>query len=421
MGLLLEKYSIGMGDRFGRQGKAQLDAVIQARGEGIELVPVWNKSFREHRIIGTTPPDVRREADAAVQARGFKAGYYVDADHINLDNVEGFLDVSDFFTIDVADCIGRRSNRETLDAFVKRRRDLTGSIEIPGIDRPVRISPDALCQAGSKFLAAAQQAGRIYRHIASRKGEGRFVTEVSMDESDQAQGPVDLLVILAALADEGVPAQTIAPKFSGRFNKGVDYVGDVRQFERQFTEDVAVIEWAKGRFNLPASLKLSVHSGSDKFSIYPAMRRALGVFHAGVHLKTAGTTWLEELAGLAEAGGEGLAMAKETYRKALDQIDALCAPYATVIDIDRSRLPSPRDAERWDSAAFVAALRHDPACRTFNPHLRQLLHVGYKVAADMGERFLETVDAHQETIGKAVTTNLLDRHIRPVFKNRARD
>ena len=147
-----------------------------------------------------------------------------------------------------------------------------------------------------------------------------------MDESDQAQGPAELLLILAALADEGVPAQTIAPKFSGRFNKGVDYVGDVRQFERQFTEDVAVIEFAKRRFSLPDSLKLSVHSGSDKFSIYPAMRRALKSFQAGVHLKTAGTTWLEELTGLAEAGGEGLAMAKEIYRKALDQIDALCAP-----------------------------------------------------------------------------------------------
>ena len=415
MSLVLEKYSIGMGDRFGRQGKAQLEAVVQARAAGMELVPVWNKSFREHSIIGTTPPDVRKEADAAVKAKGFKASYYVDADHISLKNVEGFLEVSDFFTIDVADCIGKATDAKAIEAFVKRHPDLTGSLAIPGIARPIAISPDALRQAGSKFLGAVQQAGQIYRHIVSRKGEGHFVTEVSMDESDQAQGPAELLLILAALADEGVPAQTIAPKFSGRFNKGVDYVGDVRRFDKEFTEDVAVIEFAKKRFGLPASLKLSVHSGSDKFSIYPAMHKALKAFQAGVHLKTAGTTWLEELSGLAEAGGEGLALAKEIYAKALDQFEALCAPYATVIDIDRSRLPSPKEVDKWNSAAFVAALRHDPACKAYNPHLRQILHVGYKVAADMGERFLKAVEAHEAVIARAVTTNLLDRHIKPVF------
>jgi hypothetical protein len=419
MSLMIEKYSIGIGDRFGRQGKAQLDAVMQAKGAGIDVAPVWNKSFREHSIIGTTPPDVRKEADAAVKAKGFKAHYYVDADHIGLKNVEGFLEVSDFFTIDVADCIGKATDAQAIDAFVRRHPDLTRSLEIPGIARPITIGPDALRQAGSKFLGAAQQAGQIYRHIVSHKGEGRFVTEVSMDESDQAQGPVELLLILAALSDEGVPAQTIAPKFSGRFNKGVDYVGDVRRFDKEFTEDVAVIEFAKKRFNLPANLKLSVHSGSDKFSIYPAMHKALKAFQAGMHLKTAGTTWLEELTGLAEAGVEGLVIAQEIYRKALDQFDVLCAPYATLIDIDRSKLPSPKDVDRWDSASFVAALRHDPSCKAFNPHLRQLIHVGYKVAADMGQRFLKAVDAKEAVIGKAVTTNLLDRHIKPVFPKKS--
>lgn len=415
MGLVLEKYSIGIGDRFGRQGKAQLEAVIQARATGIAIVPVWNKSFREHRIVGTGPADVRLEADEAVRTKGFTGPYHVDADHINLGNVAEFLESCDFFTIDVADCIGRPADRSEIDAFVNRHLDLTGSTEIPGIDRPIPIGRDDLQRAGLKFLGAVQQAGRIYRHIASHKGEDRFVTEVSMDESDQAQGPADLLLILAALAHEGVPAQTIAPKFSGRFNKGVDYQGDVRRFEDELSADMAVIEFARRRFTLPASLKLSVHSGSDKFSIYPAIRRCLKRSNAGLHLKTAGTTWLEEVIGLAEAGGEGLAIAKEIYRKALNQFEVLCAPYATVIDIDRSKLPSPTQVDTWDSALFVANLRHDPACPAFNPHLRQLVHVGYKVAAEMGERYARAVEAHQDTIGKAVTGNILDRHIRPVF------
>ncbi|MFX9150233.1 tagaturonate epimerase family protein, partial [Acinetobacter baumannii] len=85
------------------------------------------------------------------------------------------------------------------------------------------------------------------------------------------------------LAAEGIPLQTIAPKFTGRFNKGVDYVGDVRQFEKEFNDDLAVIAFAVKAFGLPASLKLSVHSGSDKFSIYPAIRKALRRIDAGVH------------------------------------------------------------------------------------------------------------------------------------------
>ena len=122
-----------------------------------------------------------------------------------------------------------------------------------------------------------------------------------MDETDSPQTPPELLIILAALADQKIPLQTIAPKFTGRFNKGVDYVGDIKQFEKEFNEDLAVIAYAIQKYGLPPTLKLSVHSGSDKFSIYEPMRKALQKFGAGVHIKTAGTTWLEELIGLAEA------------------------------------------------------------------------------------------------------------------------
>src|SRR5207249_1055188 len=143
------------------------------------------------------------------------------------------------------------------------------------------------------------EAGCIYRHIAQHKSGAEFITEVSMDETDAPQTPPELLVILAAIADAQIPIQTIAPKFTGRFNKGVDYAGDLSQFEKEFNDDLAVIAFAVKAYRLPATLKLSVHSGSDKFSIYAPIRRALARFDAGLHLKTAGTTWLEELIGLA--------------------------------------------------------------------------------------------------------------------------
>jgi hypothetical protein len=176
-----------------------------------------------------------------------------------------------------------------------------------------------------------------------------------------------------------------------------------------------VIAFAVKTFNLPANLKLSVHSGSDKFSIYSPMRRAIADFGAGLHLKTAGTSWLEEVIGLAEADGEGLALAKEIYGKALAKKDDLCAPYATVIDIDSARLPGVETVQRWSAGQFVSALRHDPANPAFNPHLRQLVHVGFKVAAQLGDRYLRMLKACEPTISKNVTANLYERHLKPLF------
>jgi hypothetical protein len=236
-----------------------------------------------------------------------------------------------------------------------------------------------------------------------------------MDETDSPQTPPELFVILAAIADEKIPAQTIAPKFTGRFNKGVDYVGDVVQFEKEFNEDLAVIAYAVRQYDLPENLKLSVHSGSDKFSIYEPIRKALARTGAGIHVKTAGTNWLEELIGLAESGGEALELAKEIYGKALDDIDALCAPYATVIDIDRRKLPAKTEVQDWTSEQFVSALRHNQGCEQYNPHLRQLLHVGYKVAAKMGDRYLNMLEACEATVAKNVTENLYERHLKPLF------
>ena len=413
--LTLAKYSIGVGDRFAHQAKAQLRACQLAAEHGAEVVPVWNKSNREHTIVGSEPAAVRAAADAAVRALGWTKPYHVDADHIRLDTVDRFLAASDFFTIDVADSIGHPAAPDAVRAFADRHPELAGRLDIPGIDRPFATTRADVEQTAGKYLKAVQEAGAIYKKIAGARGAKTFITEVSMDETDRPQTPPELIVILAALADEGVPVQTIAPKFTGRFNKGVDYAGDVGQFEKEFREDLAVIGFAVRRYGLPASLKLSVHSGSDKFSIYGPIRRAVAAFGAGLHLKTAGTTWLEEVIGLAEAGGDGLALAKEIYAKALVKKDELCAPYATVIDIDPASLPSAEAVKGWSSEQFVAALRHDPANPAFNPHLRQLVHVGFKVAAQMGDRYLAMLKACEPTIARNVTGNLYDRHLKPLF------
>ncbi len=413
--LALGKFSFGMGDRFSHQARAQLRACILATEYGADIVPVWNKSNREHLFIGTEPSSLRAEADAAVAALGWQKPYHVDADHIRLETVDRFVAPSDFFTIDVADSIGKPAAPQSVKAFTDRHPELIGQIVIPHIDRPFETTLAEVERIANKFLLAVQDAGKIYRHIARTKGEANFITEVSMDETDSPQTPLELLVILAALADEQIPIQTIAPKFTGRFNKGVDYVGDVKQFEREFNEDLAVIALVIKRYGLPPTLKLSIHSGSDKFSIYLPIRRALKRFDAGIHIKTAGTTWLEELIGLAEAGGDGLEIAKVIYGQTLEHVHELSAPYTAVIDINKARLPSAAAVNGWTSEQYVSALRHDPRNPAYNSSFRQLLHVGFKIAARQGDRYLNALKKHEAVIAKNVTENLFERHMKPLF------
>lgn len=411
----LSKYSLGVGDRFAHEGKAQLRAIMKANKAGLEIVPVWNKSNREHIYVHSTPADTRKEADEAVKALGYKGQYLVDADHINLNTVAPFIEVSDFFTLDVAAYIGKESPKTEIEAFLSSCENYIGQLHIPGIAEPLEITPELIEEIAGKFLAATQQASEIYNYLKKEKGEGNFITEVSMDEVETPQTPIELLFILKMLADKGVPAQTIAPKFTGRFNKGVDYVGDLDQFAKEFEEDVLVIDYAVKEFGLPEELKLSVHSGSDKFSIYPIMAKIIKKYDKGLHLKTAGTTWLEEVIGLSIAGEDGLDAAKKIYANSHDRKEELCAPYADVIDIDASKLPSVDEVNKWSGEKFANTLRHIPGHPDYNPNFRQLIHVAYKVAAEMGTEYTSLLEKYADVVGNCVEENLYDRHLKRLF------
>jgi hypothetical protein len=411
----LGKYSIGLGDRFGRQGEAQLKAVIDASKKGVEITPVWNKSNREHAIIGTSPGDVRAEADQVTKKAKFRKPYFVDADHINFDTVGKFLDASDFFTIDVASWIGQKAGEEDIEVFISGASKYRGKLTIQGIPKPFSITGQYLKAIAEKYLFATKMAGVIYRKIEKLKGSGNFITEISMDEVPEPQKPVELFFILMMLGRENIPLRTIAPKFSGRFNKGVDYAGNPDLFALEFESDLLVLKRAIREFNLPRDLKMSVHSGSDKFAIYPHIGRIIRKYDAGIHLKTAGTTWLEEVIGLAESGGEALDFAKDIYLHALEKIEELCAPYADVIDIDRTSLPSKSTVGKWDSSRFAAALRHIPGAKGYNPNMRQLIHVAYKLAAMNMEQYMSLLDKNWKVVSRCVYENIYNRHICRLF------
>ena len=293
----IERYSIGTGDRFGRQGAAQIAAVRKAREKGVDVAIVWNKSNREHILTGIEPADQGAAAERAIQETGWDGPWYVDADHIGLATVDRFAPHCDFFTLDVADFIGKSAAPEAIEAFVAKHANLPAAKGMPA-----RLDAAAIRAAAGRYLHAVDEAAKTYRRICElRKGDD-FVTEVSMDETAIPQSPAELIVILAALADAGIPVQTIAPKFSGRFNKGVDYVGDIAAFFKEFEADVR-----------------------------------------------------------------------------------------------------------------VAALRHVQADKRFDPGMRQLVHVAFRVAAAMGGRYFEALDRHEAAVSRNVTANLWERHLVPLF------
>jgi len=412
---ILGKYSFGLGDRFGHQGGAQLKAVIAAAEKGIEITPVWNKSNREHKTIGTVPHEVREEADRVTAILNFTKPYFVDADHINLETVDGFIDCSDFFTIDVANYIGKKAGDEHIEKFISESKCYSGGFRFPSTGKFFETNERQIRQIAEKYLYAALMAREIYIKIELKKGKGSFITEISMDEVAQPQSPVELFFILKMLGAEGIPVQTIAPKFSGRFNKGVDYKGDPLLFRKEFEEDLSVIDFAVREFGLPEELKLSIHSGSDKFAIYPHIGSAIEKMDKGIHIKTAGTTWLEEIIGLAESGGEALEFVKVIYGEALKRIDELTAPYADVIEIRSESLPSSAEVSHWNGKRLSGALKHIPGNPDYNPDMRQLMHVAYKLAAERKDEFLRMIDINEQKISECVYENIYDRHISRIF------
>jgi hypothetical protein len=404
----LEKYSFGTGDRFGREGKVQLRAIQEINRLGFPVVPVWNKSNREHELVGTTQQSVRKEADESVKANNWEGNYYVDADHITLKNVDKFLEHSNFFTLDVASFIG-------IPVLPKIKADFLARTKKEGF--PVGVANDSdfdFNTFADTYLTAIHEVKRLYEYIRSKLPEG-FIPEISMDEVAVAQSPADLYLIVKELKYLDMEPQTIAPKFTGLFPKGVDYEGNIDRFAREFELDLIALSQARHHLELSHDVKLSVHSGSDKFSIYPAIRNLMAKHGAGIHVKTAGTTWLEEVAGLARGGGEGLRIAKEFYHLGMKRFDELAGPYATVLHIDPKKLPPSGEVLTWNSAHFARTLIHDQTCRDYNPNFRQLIHISYKIAAEMGTGFTDALEYYRDPIEEQVYDNLFNRHLRRIF------
>ncbi|HSK84602.1 MAG TPA: tagaturonate epimerase family protein [Rubrobacter sp.] len=295
--------SAGFGDRLGLATPGHVRA-MRAAGGG--LAPIFaQQSIREMDRTGRSPQEVLDDATWGVFAEGWQDGFGADADHLKTaSDVEACVAAGyTFFTFDPGEYVddgAESAGTSTLRAALEdlpwqdledlpadmKRRYLDRAFQAEGHE--VRFDELSLARAAVKYGAAVAHVARLYRHLQAAMGEEDFEVEVSVDETESPTTYAQHVYIAAELRRLGVRWASLAPRYVGRLEKGVDYKGDVAEFE----EDIQVHAAIARTLSPEAPYKLSLHSGSDKFSVYPAFVRQTRGF---AHLKTAGTSYLEAL------------------------------------------------------------------------------------------------------------------------------
>jgi hypothetical protein len=295
-------------------------------------------------------------------------------------------DVSDFIRGEWA----ARSDAEalaqwqTLDAGLRRGLEERYLRSTTPLDtgEPVRFTPAELARTTLVYGEAVEHAARLYRACVAEKGEGRFDFELSIDETATPTTPQAHVYMAREASRRGVAVTSLAPRFVGEFQKGIDYIGDVRGFEASFAVHAALCRSLGHR--------ISVHSGSDKFSVFPAIGR---LSRGRFHVKTAGTSWLEALRVVA-AVDPGLF--RDLYAHARRTYDSARKLYLVTPDL--ARLP---DAAGLPAAAASALLDDRDA--------RQVLHITYGemlAVAELKRRLFELLAGSADAYAAA-----LERHI----------
>lgn len=393
--------SAGMGDRLGLATPGHVRAVREA---GAGLAPIFaQQSIREMTRTGRTPQQVMDDATWGVFQEGWREGFGADADHqktpADLDRciAAGFT----FFTIDPGEHVEDSAETATLAELRRAAEQLPVEVQPRAAnllgksfdveDFTLRFDEQTLLKAAVKYGRAVAHVASMYRHLVERSGQEPFELEVSVDETDQPTSHAEHVYIVSELRRLGVRWVSLAPRYVGRFEKGVDYIGDLAAFEQDFAVHAAIARTF-------GPYKLSLHSGSDKFSLYPiAARQSRGL----VHLKTAGTSYLEALRTIAAVDP---ALFRAIYRFARERYDTDRASYH--VSAQLSRAPHSEDVSDAEL-----------------PHLldqfdaRQIFHVTFgSVLADDQRRLGESVRTMLLSNAEAYADNLrvhLLRHLKP--------
>jgi tagaturonate epimerase len=356
--------SVGCGDRLGLATPGHIRAICHS-----DMAPILaQQSMRENARTGRSPQQVMDDAMWGVFQEGWRGGYGADADHlktladVDLCTAAGYT----FYTIDPGDYVDNAANTAPVDVLKEKVHGLTwDELETTWKDleallgvRPVdlddfklTISTEELLRAAAKYGRVVAQTVKMYRHLASIMGDRPFELEMSVDETETVTSLAEHVYIAHELRRLGVRWVSLAPRYLGSFEKGVDYIGDLNSFERSFTRHLAVSK----RFG---PYKLSLHSGSDKFSVYPIASRVAGSL---VHLKTAGTSYLEALRAIAQLNPK---LFREIVTFAVERYSTDRATYHVSAEV--SKMPSLADLADGQLAGLLDDF-----------HGREVLHVTF--------------------------------------------
>jgi hypothetical protein len=397
--------SVGLGDRLGLATPAHVRAV---RGTGLD--PFFaQQSIREMQRTGRSPDEVMDTATFGVFQEGFREGFGADADHLKtMEDVDRTIDAGfTMFTIDPGDHVDDAAHTDAMATLSEKARALpwegletsaddmrarwSGRRLLLPDDSTVLFDEETLLRAVGKYGRALAHTVRMYRHLVGRMGGRPFELEMSVDETATPTSVAEHVFVASELRRLSVQWVSLAPRFIGEFEKGVDYIGDLEAFRRSFAEHVAVLRHF-------GPYKISIHSGSDKFSIYSI---AVEVSDGLVHLKTAGTSYLEALRAIAR-------MNPALFRRIMAFAIA-CYPR------DRTSYHVSASVARVPEPGTVADIDLPAALDQFDT--REVMHVtfGSVLNSDLRDPLIETLleqeEAHYETVRAHI-----EQHLKPFVK-----
>jgi hypothetical protein len=388
--------TLGCGDRLGLATPGHIRAV-----QGYAVAPVFaQQSVRELTLTERTFPGIVADATFLVFQEGYELGYGADGDHLKtIADIDAALVAGmPMITLDLSDVMTPRpaqwSAAKVDEEFGKLGDDTQRRVLAAYADRTFRVGSRQIAFSAREakrcalmYLRALDFSREADGHIRSRRGKS-YDLEISIDETTAPTLPEHHLFIAKELALRGVMVSSLAPRFVGEFQKGVDYIGDVGEFEKQFAVHCDIARESGG-------YKISVHSGSDKFSVYPPVGRHTGMH---LHLKTAGTSWLQALSVIARANPAffrrvvAKAMASFPDARKLYQVTTDITTIPPAASLKDAELPSLLDAR--DS--------------------RQLLHITYggllkdpEIRAGIYATLAENEDAHYAAVQEHI-----ERHVR---------
>jgi len=394
------RLAAGTGDRLGLATPGHVRAVRR-----FGLAPVYaQQSMRENARTGRSPQNVLDDAMWGLFQEGWREPWGADADHLKTtDDVDVCVDAGyTFYTFDPGAHVDNEAHTAPLEVL---RRKWAGLPWAELDDSPdgqaaryvgrrflaesfaLEFSETALLRAACKYGRAIAHVAHSYRHLATRIDQCPFEVEVSVDETETPTSPREHWFVASELQRLGVRAVSLAPRYVGRFEKGVDYIGDLAELEREVAQHAAIARTL-------GPYKLSLHSGSDKFSVYPVMVRQAGSL---VHLKTAGTSYLEALRAVA---GIDAALFREILALAHERYPVDRATYH--VSADLARVPEPAELADGELASVLD---------TFDG--REALHVTFGSALDrFGSRLKELLAANEEAHYAALEAHFV-KHLAP--------